>query len=74
MAMQWYVVHTFSGHENKAKLALEDAIRRYGVGDRFGDVLVPTEKVVDDRGAAQWPELPWTTRAQKVNSAHENQS
>lgn len=47
MAMQWYVVHTFSGHENKAKLALEDAIRRYGVGDRFGDVLVPTEKVVE---------------------------
>ena len=47
MAMQWYVVHTYSGYENKAKLALEDAIRRYGVGDRFGEVLVPTEQVVE---------------------------
>ena len=27
--MQWYVVHTYSGFENKAKLALEDAIKRY---------------------------------------------
>ena len=47
MAMQWYVVHTYSGFENRAKLALEDAIRRYGVGDRFGEVLVPTEQVVE---------------------------
>ena len=37
MAMQWYVVHTYSGYENKAKLALEDAIRRYKVDERFGD-------------------------------------
>lgn len=45
--MQWYVVHTYSGYENKAKLALEDAIRRHNVGDRFGEVLVPTEQVVE---------------------------
>jgi len=47
MAMQWYVVHTYSGFENKAKLALEDAIRRSGLEERFGEVLVPTEKVVE---------------------------
>jgi transcriptional antiterminator NusG len=47
MAMAWYVVHTYSGYENKAKLALEDAIRRYAVEDKFGEILVPTETVVE---------------------------
>lgn len=47
MPMLWYVVHTYSGFENKAKLALEDAIRRSGLEQRFGEVLVPTEKVVE---------------------------
>ena len=47
MAMHWYVVNTYSGYENKAKLALEDAIRRSGLGGKFGDVVVPTEKVVE---------------------------
>lgn len=47
MAKAWYVVHTYSGYENKAKLALEDAIRRSGLEARFGEVLVPTEKVVE---------------------------
>ena len=45
--MQWYVVHTYSGFENKAKLALEDAIKRYNLQAKFGEVLVPTEKVVE---------------------------
>lgn len=49
MSMQWYVVHTYSGYENKAKLALEDAIRRSGQDHKFGEVLVPTEKVVEVR-------------------------
>lgn len=47
MGMHWYVVHTYSGYENKAKLALEDAIRRHSLELRFGEVLVPTEKVVE---------------------------
>ena len=47
MAMAWYVVHTYSGYENKAKLALEDAIRRAGLEHKFGEVIVPTEKVVE---------------------------
>jgi len=47
MAMAWYVVHTYSGYENKAKLALQDAIRRHGLDHRFGEILVPTEKVVE---------------------------
>ena len=47
MAKHWYVVHTYSGFENKAKAALEDGIKRSGLTDRFGEVLVPTEKVVE---------------------------
>jgi len=47
MNMAWYVVHTYSGYENKAKLALEDAIRRAEMGHKFGEVLVPTEQVVE---------------------------
>lgn len=47
MALAWYIVHTYSGFENKAKLALEDSIRRAGLEERFGEVLVPTETVVE---------------------------
>jgi transcriptional antiterminator NusG len=46
MTMSWYVVNTHSGYENKAKLALEDAIRRHGLEYKFGEVLVPTEQIV----------------------------
>jgi len=47
MAKAWYVVHTYSGFENKAKHALEERIKLYSMGDRFGQVLVPTEDVVE---------------------------
>lgn len=49
MAKKWYVVHTYSGYENKAKLALEQAIARAALEERFGEVLVPTESVVEVR-------------------------
>jgi transcriptional antiterminator NusG len=49
MAKKWYVVHTYSGYENKAKLALEQAIGRASLEERFGEVLVPTESVVEVR-------------------------
>lgn len=43
--MKWYVVHTHSGMENKAKKSLEERIVQYGMQDKFGDILVPTETV-----------------------------
>jgi transcriptional antiterminator NusG len=49
MAMNWYAVQTFSGFENRAKAALEDAIRRGGLDAQFGEILVPTETVVEIR-------------------------
>jgi transcriptional antiterminator NusG len=47
MAKKWYVVHTYSGYENKVKSALEEKIRASGKEDLFGDILVPSEKVVE---------------------------
>jgi transcriptional antiterminator NusG len=47
MAKQWYVVHTYSGYENRAKLALEQRIKEFNKQDFFGEVLVPSEKVVE---------------------------
>lgn len=47
MAMKWYVVHTYSGHENKAKLSLQDRVRQAGMQSKFGDVLIPTETMVE---------------------------
>jgi len=49
MTMSWYVVHTYSGYELKAKLALEQRIESLGVSDKFGEVLVPTEQGVEMR-------------------------
>lgn len=47
MAKAWYVVHTYSGFENKAKLALEERVKLFGLQGRFGQILVPTEEVVE---------------------------
>ena len=46
---RWYVVHTYSGQEQKAKRYLESAIVTSGLGDQFGRVLLPTEEVAEMR-------------------------
>src|SRR5882672_12557820 len=47
MAKKWYVVHTYSGSEQKAKAALEERVKALGKEQFFGEVLVPAEKVVE---------------------------
>ena len=47
MARQWYVVHTYSGYERKVKESLENRIESEGMQERFGDVLIPSETVVE---------------------------
>lgn len=44
---KWYIVHTYSGHENKAKLTLLERVRNASLDDYFGEVLVPTESVME---------------------------
>lgn len=45
--MNWYVVHTYSGYENKARQALEERIKREKLEEDFGQILIPTEEVVE---------------------------
>jgi transcription termination/antitermination protein NusG len=45
--MRWYVVHAYSGQEKSIQQALIERIRRSGMADKFGEVLVPTEEVVE---------------------------
>jgi transcriptional antiterminator NusG len=53
MAKRWYVVHAYSGFEQQVKRSLEERIRRFGMEERFGEILVPTEEVVEMRGGQQ---------------------
>ncbi|EKD74942.1 MAG: hypothetical protein ACD_44C00288G0002 [uncultured bacterium] len=46
---RWYVVHAYSGFENFVKQALSERIQRDGLEEKFGDILVPTEEVVELR-------------------------
>ncbi|MBC7161158.1 transcription termination/antitermination protein NusG [Immundisolibacter sp.] len=47
MAMRWYVVHAYSGYEKTVQRALKERVARAGLEDRFGEILVPTEEVVE---------------------------
>ncbi len=47
MALKWYVVHVYSGFENKVKLSMEERISTSSCADKFGEIVVPTEQVVE---------------------------
>lgn len=49
MAKRWYVVHAYSGYENKVKASLADYIERAELSEFFGEMLVPSEEVVEIR-------------------------
>lgn len=49
MALRWYVVHAYSGYENHVKRSLEERVARAGMQEMFGQILVPTEEVVEMR-------------------------
>ena len=49
MAMRWYVVHAYSGFENRVKQSLIERVARTGMQEKFGEILVPTEEVVEMR-------------------------
>jgi len=50
VAKRWYVVHAYSGFEHQVQRALDTRIARAGMQEKFGQVLVPTEEVVEMRG------------------------
>jgi len=54
MAKKWYVVHTYSGHENKVRTALFNRIESMGLQDQIFDIQIPTETVINkDDGRRQ---------------------
>src|SRR5579864_5644463 len=55
----WYIIHTYSGFENKVKESLEQRIQAYGLGDEIGEILIPTEDIVEKRG---WREVKSSRR------------
>ena len=50
MSKRWYVVHAFSGYEKKVQTSLRERIELAGMQELFGEILVPTEEVVEMRG------------------------
>jgi transcriptional antiterminator NusG len=46
MSLEWYVVHTYSGYEEKVKTIIEDNVQRRGLSEKIAQILIPAEKVV----------------------------
>jgi transcriptional antiterminator NusG len=53
VAKHWYVVHAYSGFEAQVSRSLVERVRRAGMEDKIGEILVPTEEVVEMRGGQQ---------------------
>ncbi|HAI96184.1 MAG: transcription termination/antitermination protein NusG [Cycloclasticus sp.] len=53
MTLRWYVVHAYSNFEHRVKNSLQEAVEREGMQDKFGEILVPTEEVVEMKGGQQ---------------------
>ncbi len=47
MALKWYIIHVYSGFENKVKVALEERVASSSHAEKFGEVVVPTEEIVE---------------------------
>ena len=47
MALRWYIVHAYSNYEYKVKSSLEERISLMGLEEKFGEILIPTEEVVE---------------------------
>ena len=53
MSMNWYVIHAYSGYENKVREALIERVERFNMEDNFGEIMVPSEEVVELRGGQE---------------------
>ena len=47
--MRWYIIHSYSGFERKVKESLESRVQAFGLQERIGKVLIPTEAVTEVR-------------------------
>ena len=51
--MDWYVIQAYSGYEQKVKMALEEKIELNNLSEKFGEILIPTEQIVELKGGAK---------------------
>src|SRR5256885_7595690 len=52
--MKWYIIHSYSGFERKVKESLESRVQAFGLQDKIGRVLIPTEAVTEVRGGKKY--------------------
>jgi transcription termination/antitermination protein NusG len=52
--MRWYIIHSYSGFERKVKESLESRVQAFGLQDRIGKVLIPTEAVTEVRAGKKY--------------------
>jgi transcriptional antiterminator NusG len=52
--MKWYIIHTYSGFERKVKESLDSRVLAFGLQDKIGKVLIPTEPVTEVRGGKKY--------------------
>ena len=52
--MKWYIIHTYSGFERKVKESLESRIAAFGLQEKIGKVVIPTEPVTEIRGGKKY--------------------
>jgi transcription termination/antitermination protein NusG len=52
--MKWYIIHTYSGFERKVKESLDSRVAAFGLQDKIGQVLIPTEPVTEVRGGKKY--------------------
>ena len=53
MTLRWYIVHAYSNYEYKVKSSLEERVKLMGLEDKFGEILIPTEEVVEMKKGAK---------------------
>ena len=53
IAKSWYIVHTYSGFEKKVAESLQQRVQAYGLQNEIGEVLIPTEDIVEKRGGRE---------------------
>src|SRR5256712_14112178 len=52
--MKWYIIHSYSGFERKVKESLESRVQAFGLQEKIGKVLIPTEAVTEVRGGKKY--------------------
>ena len=52
--MKWYIIHSYSGFERKVRESLESRVKAFGLEDKIGKVLIPTESVTEVRGGKKY--------------------